>query len=116
MFGAVQRSAVVITAPIRDRSLHISLTEHLDDGEAAAITLAMELKARWLILDEREARATAQRLGCRTIGTVGVIALAKVRGLIPAAAPLIQQQIIDKARFHVAADLVRRVLEDLGET
>lgn len=90
--------------------MHTSLTEHLDDGEAAAITLAVELKARLLILDEREARATAQRLGCKIIGTVGVIALAKVRGLIPAAAPLIQQ-IIDKARFHVAAELVGRVLD-----
>ena len=33
----------------------------LDIGEAEAIALALELKADWILLDEREARKTAKR-------------------------------------------------------
>ena len=67
-FRAVERSAVVRSATITDRPPYVSLTEHLDDGKAAATTLAVELKAQWLILEEREARATVRRIGCRIIG------------------------------------------------
>ena len=113
-FRAVEESGFIQTAALHDRALFTSLTEHLDEGEAAAITLAVELQATWLLLDEREARAAARRLGCRILGTLGIVASAKLRGLIPAAAPVIQE-VIDKARFHVSPELVARVLADLGE-
>lgn len=38
------------------------------------IALALELQADLVLLDEREGRHTAQRLGLRVVGVVGVLA------------------------------------------
>jgi predicted nucleic acid-binding protein len=45
----------------------------LDAGERDAITLATELHADQLIVDDREGRREAERLGISAIGTLGVI-------------------------------------------
>jgi predicted nucleic acid-binding protein len=45
----------------------------LDAGERDAITLATELQADQLIVDDREGRREAERRGIPTIGTLGVL-------------------------------------------
>ncbi|MDF5722262.1 MAG: DUF3368 domain-containing protein [Rhizonema sp. PD37] len=55
----------------------------LDLGECAAITLAQELQADRLLLDDLAARKEAQRRGLPVIGTVGIVLIAKQFGLIP---------------------------------
>ncbi|NET43300.1 DUF3368 domain-containing protein [Okeania sp. SIO2B3] len=57
-----------------------SLKLVVDDGEAEAITLAYELGYR-LIVDDKQARNTAKRLGIKIIGTVGVLVKARQLGL-----------------------------------
>ena len=47
-----------------------------------AISVAQELKAGLLLVDERKASAIAQRLGLQVVGTLNVLALAAERGLI----------------------------------
>jgi len=59
------------------------LEEFVDKDEAEAIVLALELNVDLLLVDEREARGLAKKLGLQVMGTLGVIALAKYRGLIP---------------------------------
>jgi len=51
-------------------------------GEREAIALARELGAA-LLVDEREARREAGRLGVRYFGSLGVLKEAKDRGIIP---------------------------------
>lgn len=54
-------------------------------GEAEAIVLAMELGARWLLMDERVGRQAAIATGIEPghiIGTLGILLAAKERGLI----------------------------------
>jgi len=58
------------------------LSDVLDPGEAAAITLAHEMHADFVLLDEREARRMAIRGGLRIAGTVGILELAAEKGLI----------------------------------
>ena len=65
-------AAPVRVMPIRDSS-HASLISDLDRGEAEAIALALEERARLLIIDERLGRAHARRLGIPLTGTLGVL-------------------------------------------
>jgi predicted nucleic acid-binding protein len=54
----------------------------LDDGERAAIALAMELKANLLLIDERRGTRTARSKGFRVAGTLAVLGLAARRDLL----------------------------------
>jgi predicted nucleic acid-binding protein len=54
----------------------------LDQGEAEALALALDLQAEVILLDEVRGRAVARTLGLRAVGTLGVLIEAKRRGLI----------------------------------
>jgi predicted nucleic acid-binding protein len=55
---------------------------HLDGGEQEAISLASELQASLLLMDEREGVAVARRRGLKVVGTLAVLDLAATRGLV----------------------------------
>jgi hypothetical protein len=81
----------------------------LDQGEAEVLALADERSARLVIMDERKGRRYAKRLGLPLTGTVGVLLTAKVQGLIPALAPLVDQLLA--AGLFLTSDLVEKALE-----
>jgi predicted nucleic acid-binding protein len=54
----------------------------LDDGERAALTLALTLKADLILMDDRAGVAVARQHGFGVTGTLGVLDLAARRGLI----------------------------------
>ena len=58
----------------RDRSL--------DQGEAEAIALALEVRADALLIDERDGRIAAERSGLIAIGLVAVLEIAAASGLV----------------------------------
>jgi uncharacterized protein len=62
--------------------IKLELETGLDRGESSAIILAEELKADQLLLDEKAGRKVAIARGLPIIGLVGVILLAKEKGLI----------------------------------
>lgn len=82
-------------------------------GEAAAIRLAISLGCR-LLIDERRARALAKRLGLSVIGTLGILAMGRERGLLKDLAPLIQR-LVDQG-YWLSPLLVGRFLAAYGET
>ena len=86
----------------------------LDDGERQAIALALEISESRILLDEREARQVAQRLGLQVIGTLGILLLAKDNQVIPQVQPLLDR-IISMAQYWVAATLYQQVLRQAGE-
>lgn len=59
--------------------MKLLLTE-IERGEAEAIALAYELDADVVLLDERDARQAAKRLGLRPLGTIGILMWAKRSG------------------------------------
>lgn len=63
----------------------------VDRGEAEAIALARELKADLLLMDERKGRRLAREEGVAVLGPLGVVLLAKRRGLIPSARALVNR-------------------------
>jgi hypothetical protein len=90
------------------------LQEELDAGEAAALALAAALRADLVLVDEARGRAVARRLGLAVLGTVGLIAAAKKRGMIPAARPLIAE-VRTRGGLWLADKLVADVLARLDE-
>jgi predicted nucleic acid-binding protein len=87
-------------------------TVHL--GEAEAIELARELQADHLLMDERKARALAQRERIPVIGLLGVVLLAKRRQLIPSARELLNR-LESESGMYLAAELKATALETVGE-
>ncbi len=67
---------------VRNKGLASLLREFVDEGEAEAIALTLEANADLLLVDDRDARNLAKKLGLEVMGTLGVIALAKYNGLI----------------------------------
>ena len=55
----------------------------LDEGEAAAITLAIASKASLLLIDEKKGRECARSLGLNVAGLLGELLHAKHTGAIP---------------------------------
>lgn len=67
-------------------------------GESEVLTWALNNKSAEAILDDMSARKCAGSLGIPVRGTVGIILLAKQRGIIPAAAPIVKELL--KAGLH----------------
>ena len=57
-------------------------TEALDEGETAAIALAILLNADLLLMDDRKGVIAARGKGLRVTGTLGILDLAAQRGLV----------------------------------
>jgi predicted nucleic acid-binding protein len=85
----------------------------LGPGESEAISLALEINAQWVILDERPARRFAQALGLPVIGTLGILLASKRRGLLPAVRPCLDALV--NFGFHISPGLYDLVLADADE-
>jgi hypothetical protein len=85
----------------------------LGAGESEAIALALELRVDRVLLDELPGRALAKHLGLPVIGTLGVLLLAKRRGLIETIREPIEG--LRFGRFRASDDLYDEVLRQAGE-
>ncbi len=72
------------------------------------ISLAREIHADAILLDEEKARAEALALGVAVIGTVGILQRAADQGLITDL-KAVHDQLRD-ARFHVSEDILKASL------
>ena len=82
-------------------------------GEAAVFALAEERGTRLVILDDKEARRYAKRIGLPLTGTVGILLEAKKSGLIDAIKPLLNVLLENGVRL--GASLVNDALQEAGE-
>ena len=99
---------------VKNKGLSDSLKIELDDGEAEAIALAIELKADLVLMDERLGRNIASRSGQKCIGIMGILMEAKHKGIIDSVKPVVDD-LITKAGFWVSNGLYLKVLREAGE-
>ena len=85
----------------------------LDAGEAAVIQLAQEQGIQKVCLDDLKGRRAALAVGLQVFGSLGLLALAKSLGLIPAIRPLLYKA--NHAGIYYGAKLLEDFLRQLGE-
>lgn len=80
----------------------------LGAGESEAISVARELGAEMLLVDERKAASTACRLGLKTVGTLNVLVLAAERQLLDLTSAIAS---LRQTTFREPTKLVEELLE-----
>lgn len=96
-----------------NRPLIATLRRDLDLGEAETLALALELEADLVLLDEREGRRAAARLGFEVMGILGVLVSAKRKDLIESLKA--QMDALRRAGFYIGDGLYLRMLAEAGE-
>ncbi|WP_254564986.1 DUF3368 domain-containing protein [Oscillatoria sp. HE19RPO] len=110
----VQTLSWIQVQPITNPSRVTELTSEIHLGEAEAIILAMELQANGLLLDDYRGRMVATQLGLKITGVLGVLLVAKGRGLIPSVQP-VMDDLIAIASFRIGDRLYGNILQAAGE-
>lgn len=108
------RSDWIELRDVKNQALVTALRRDLDRGEAETIALALQLEADLVLLNEREGRHAAQRLGLRYVGVVGLLLEAKAKGLIRTVRPHLDA-LRQEAGFFLGDSLYRHALELAGE-
>jgi predicted nucleic acid-binding protein len=99
--------------PVQNSAVVATLKTQMDDGEAEAIALAMELGDVLLILDDKKARRVAQQIGLKVIGTVGMLLRAKRDGVITEIKPFLTA--LMQANFRISDGIIQEALRLSGE-
>ncbi len=105
-FVQVSAASQIAPALLQNQRLH--------QGEREALSLATELGADAVLMDERAGRAAASILGLTSIGVLGILVQAKTLGLLPVIKPLLDR-LHHQVRFWIAPALIKQVLHSVGE-
>lgn len=99
----------IIIQPISNTIFVKQLVPFLHQGEAEAICLSLEKKAKLCLIDDKDARTIAQLHNLPVTGTIGILLKAKETGLISSV-----KQLMDKLRaehhFWIREDMYQKVL------
>lgn len=108
----ISASWITIQAPQSIMTV-AALKTQLDDGEAEAIALALEMDDVFIILDDLSARRVAKQLNLKVIGTVGMLLRAKQQNVIDEIKPLLAA--LNAADFRISEAIVQNALRLAGE-
>lgn len=84
-------------------------------GNYHCCNISVELNVDELLIDERLGRREAKRLGLPIIGVLGILVVAKGRGLISAVKPVLDDLIL-QAGFRVSDRLYTEILQVAEES
>lgn len=99
---------------VKHQQLVQILRRDLDEGEAEAIALALQVNAEWTLLDQREGRRIAKSLGLKVTGVLGILLRARREGRLPSL-QMAMEQLREKAGFRIGAELFADLLRKSGE-
>jgi len=82
----------------------IDRTINLGKGETAAISLARELNADWILIDDRKGCREARNRGLAVVGTLVVLEEAGARGLLDYTKA--KDRLVNDTNFYVTPDVL----------
>lgn len=85
----------------------------LGAGETQVLSQALQTPKITTILDDKAARECAKSLGFKVLGTLGILLIAKRRGWIPAARPVVEH-LLTQGMF-LSPGLIAMALAEVGE-
>ncbi len=91
-----------------DLSNFIIATQGLGSGELEAMALYKHQNADNLLIDDLRARKAASYNKIKIIGSIGILLLAKDKGLIPAIKPYLE--LIQQSEIHIGKELIQQAL------
>ena len=103
----------VLTIQAPTKVLQLQRKSKLDLGESATIILAEELKANRVLIYERLGRKVAQSRNLPVTGTIGLLLIAKKKGIITEIKPILDQFL--KQGKRISLILYQEVLDMAGE-
>jgi predicted nucleic acid-binding protein len=113
VFGSRSLLTWIVERPIEQPLSPLMLKPRLGAGEREAIALALEMSPCHLLVDDLDARRTAEALDIPVIGTLGLLLLARQQQLITALKPYLDTLLA--ADFRIAAHLYQHVLRQTSE-
>jgi predicted nucleic acid-binding protein len=99
---------------ISNMNFYRSLRSKIDKGESEAISLSLEEKSDFVLLDDKEARKAAVNFDLKVIGTVGLLLLAKKKKLILSVTEEIHK-LEERINFRLSEDLKDYIINEAGE-
>jgi predicted nucleic acid-binding protein len=109
----IARTEFLKKVKVSDQRLVRFLREMIDYGEAETIAFALEKNLDLVVLDDKDARKVARGFGLKVTGTLGILLLAKKRGLITSVRPYIES--LRKNGFRISEGILERILKEAGE-
>jgi predicted nucleic acid-binding protein len=110
----IKKAEWIKVVKIKNTNLKKALMMVLDEGEAEAITLALEESADLILLDDYEAREVARNYGLGITGTIGVLIRANFEGKIGSLEEELEK--LKETGFWLSEDLYTKILRELGES
>jgi predicted nucleic acid-binding protein len=109
---AIEQIDWLITQPVSH--IPTTITEwRLGVGESSVLALANEHPGTETIIDDLAGRKCAASLNIPVRGTLGIVLIAKKRGLIPKARPVIEEMM--QTGLYLSRKVVDRALSRVGE-
>ena len=116
--GAVQERWIVVERPSESKATEIAkLFPEIDEGEAAAIALAIEQQMENVVIDDAEARIAAEYFKLKVYGTLYVILEAYKRNIFKSKVDV--RSILDnmlRKGFYLSTEVYARFLFLLDRT
>ena len=108
----IEHTEWLITQPVKQ--IPTTVTEwRLGAGESSVLALASEYPGTEAIIDDLTGRKCAASLNIPVRGTLGIVLVAKKRGLIPQARPVIEDMMA--AGLYLSRKIVDEALRRVGE-
>jgi len=98
---------------VKNKYLLEKLKQDLDEGEAEAIALSLEIKSDLLLIDEKLGRKIAEEEGLKITGTMGILLKAKKKGIIKEVKPLIYE-LVKKGNYYKES-FIKMILRHANE-
>lgn len=104
---------IIYVQEVQSNALVRALEKDLDPGESEAIALAAEINAEFIILDERDARETAEIYNLKKTGFIGILMKAKQKGFIDSVKKYLDQAI--EKGFWIDEKLYGAIIKKINE-